>query len=178
MWWFIDTYGLKLDSLSLKDDKGDSHEILFSSICESYKSTLQKILYLLDRFYVGDAFYHELSVICDALPKSYLIKQLCGSVNTICHVEQTPGQGAQIDAKKEVNFSITSFLESHPQVKNLDEKPSFFCKILWGCTAVSRKNGMCVMSFALFCSCITVSENTSSSHYAVAVVKGQESNQL
>ena len=42
---------------------------------------------------------------------------------------------------------------------------------------MSRKNGMCVMSFALFCPGITVSENTSSSHYAVAVVKGQESYQ-
>ena len=178
--WFIDTYGLKLDSLTLKDDKGDSHGIHFSSISQSDKSTLEKILYLLDRFYVSDAFYHELSVICDGLPKSYLIKQLRGRMNTICHVEQTPGQaeGAQIDAKKEVKFAITSFLERNPEVKNLDEKPSFSVKFCGDGTAGSRKNCMCVMSFALFCSGNSVSENTSSSHYAVAVVKGQESYQL
>lgn len=60
--------------------------------------TRTTLLYLLDKFCTGDEFYHELSIISDRLPQSYLIKQKRNELNKLCHVERIPGMypGAQI----------------------------------------------------------------------------------
>ena len=61
----------------------------------------------------------------------------------------------------------------HPELKQSEKKPSFHVKFCGDGTNVSRKTGMCVMSFSLFSPDVT--ENVSSPHHAVAVVKGHES---
>lgn len=35
---------------------------------------LEQVLCLLDKFCASDELYHELTIMCDELPKSYLIK--------------------------------------------------------------------------------------------------------
>ena len=128
--WFLHMYGLKLDSLTLKDDKEEQHGINFGSLSDSEKHSLEKVLYLLDRFYVSDAWYHELSVVCDGLPKSYLIKQLRSDMNALCHIQMTPGpnEGAEIDAEQELEYAIRSFFVRHPEHKQYEKKPSFHVK--------------------------------------------------
>ena len=56
------------------------------------------VLFLMDKVCVGDNFYHELTMICDDLPKSYLIKQRQNQLNNLCHKTSTPGEeeGAQV----------------------------------------------------------------------------------
>ena len=71
--WFLDSFGLKLDRLTVVDDKGCQHGIQCNTISPSEKDILEKVLYILDQFYVSDACYHELTVLCNGLPKSYLI---------------------------------------------------------------------------------------------------------
>ena len=129
---------------------------------DSEKHSLQKVLYLLDRFYVSDAWYHELSVVCAGLPKSYLIKQLRSDMNALCHIQMTPGpnEGAEIDAEQELEYAIRSFFVRHPELKQSEKKPSFHVKFCGDGTNVSRKTGMCVMSFSLFSPDVT--ENVSS----------------
>lgn len=58
---------------------------------------MEKILVLFDTFCVGDCFYHELTMVMDALPKSYLVKERRDQLNNVCHVTPTPGivKGAQ-----------------------------------------------------------------------------------
>ncbi len=55
----------------------------------------------MDKFAVGDAFIHELSMIADGMPRSYLIKQCRNKLNSICAVKPTPGPepGAQLSFK-------------------------------------------------------------------------------
>ena len=57
-----------------------------------------KRLFLLDKFCVGDSLYHELTMVMDGLPKSYLVKQRRDQLNDICYIISTPGEaeGAQI----------------------------------------------------------------------------------
>lgn len=80
--WFLDCFGLKLDLITLKENTENQHDINYNPT-ETEQDVLKKVLYLLDRFYVSDACYHELSVICKGLPKSYLVKQLRKDMNTI-----------------------------------------------------------------------------------------------
>ena len=47
-------------------------------------------VFLLDKFCVGDSFYHYLSVINNDLNKSYFIKQRRAQLNDMCHISSTP----------------------------------------------------------------------------------------
>ena len=103
--WFLDNFGLKLDSLVVSDTSSAPHDVSYQKNTESDKDTLKKVLNLLDRFYVSDSFYHELTTICDGLQKTYLIKQLRKDMNVMWHIQRSPGQceGAEID----VNEALT-----------------------------------------------------------------------
>ncbi|XP_028408194.1 uncharacterized protein LOC114530773 [Dendronephthya gigantea] len=65
------------------------------------KCKVEAILFLMDKFAVGDAFIHELSMVVEGMPRSYLIKQCRNKLNSICAVKPTPGAapGAQISFK-------------------------------------------------------------------------------
>ena len=60
------------------------------------------MLFLIDKFSVGDAFIHELSMAVNGMPKSYLTKQCQDKLNSTCLVKPTPGAepGAQVSFKE------------------------------------------------------------------------------
>ena len=70
----------------------------FEALSIEEKLSVAKVLFLLDKFCVGDSFYHELTMTIDGLPKSYLVKQRRDQLNNICHITHTPGtaEGAQV----------------------------------------------------------------------------------
>ena len=106
--WFAKAFGLELQSLKVKEAKtGKTHEVNAEtktdepgehSTSQTGMSRVEQILYLLDKFCVSDEFYHELSMIENGLPRSYLIKQCKNNLNKLCHVTPTPGtfEGAQV----------------------------------------------------------------------------------
>ena len=58
--------------------------------------------FLMDKFAVGDAFLHEISMVFEGIPKSYLVKQCRDKFNSTCNIKPTPGSdpGAQISFKE------------------------------------------------------------------------------
>ena len=70
----------------------------YDSLSEICKKNVEAILFLMDKFSVGDAFVHEMSMIVDGMPRSYLIKQCRDKLNSTCAVKPTPGPepGAQV----------------------------------------------------------------------------------
>ena len=52
---------------------------------------LLQTLYLLDRFGVGDAFYHELTMLQPELPRSYKVKRARADLNNTVDIENIPG---------------------------------------------------------------------------------------
>ncbi len=98
--WFAESFGLNITSINVTEkktgivhsvsvdgcdqpntststaDTGDAQQPSgFDALSKDEKDKVEEILFLLDKFYVGDEFYHELSMIVESLPKSYLIKQ-------------------------------------------------------------------------------------------------------
>lgn len=69
---------------------------------------MHSLLYIMDMFCVGDAAYHEVSMIADDAPRSYLIKQCRSDLNKIFHISKTPGKnaGAQMSFKEELRVQI------------------------------------------------------------------------
>jgi hypothetical protein len=108
--WFAKTFGLILDAATFTDKDGSSYSLAYSSpsggksfkdLPEQEKSKIKDILYIVDKFCIGEATYHELTMTATgaALPRSYLIKQCKESLNALTHIERTPGdaEGAQLN---------------------------------------------------------------------------------
>ena len=74
----------------------------YSSLSDKHKCKVETVLFLIDKFSVGDAFIHELSMAVNGMPKSYLIKQCQDKLNSTCLVKPTPGTepGAQVSFKE------------------------------------------------------------------------------
>ena len=92
--WFSRSFGLELKSLTIDEAKtGASHTMMVTgqeqtanALSEQEKANVEKVLFLLDKFCVGDSFYHELTMVMDDLPKSYLVKQRTDQLHDICHI--------------------------------------------------------------------------------------------
>ena len=116
--WFAKTFGLELQSVIFKDHHGENHTMTYSEkVRRSYKDLteadqqqVKNVLFILDKFCIGDKAYHELSMIDgnEELPRSYLIKQCKDELNKLCHITRTPGpaQGAQLDFLAELESVI------------------------------------------------------------------------
>ena len=116
--WFAKTFGLELQSVIFKDHHGANHTMTYSEkVRRSYKDLteadqqkVRNVLFILDKFCIGDEAYHELSMIDgnEELPRSYLIKQCKDELNKLCHITRTPGpaQGAQLDFLAELESVI------------------------------------------------------------------------
>ncbi|KAL9977503.1 hypothetical protein ACROYT_G014911 [Oculina patagonica] len=101
--WFCKSFGLELNQITLQDEEGLSHNLNYrtpmSSPCtyanliiREDKNKVEQVLFLLDKFGVGDEVYHELTMVFEGMPKSYLVKQLRSNVNKTYHIERTPGK--------------------------------------------------------------------------------------
>ena len=107
--WFAKTFGLDVQDVNFKDEKGrhytfsyeQNQKQAYKELSEEEQKRVQSVLFILDKFCIGDAAYHELSMLCEnyGLPRSYLIKQCKDEVNKINHIVRNPGpaQGAQLD---------------------------------------------------------------------------------
>ena len=115
--WFLESFGFKLDSIKVIDVNGKITEIdykegdarrVFNQLPDEEKDTIRAILYIMDRYCIGDSAYHELSVLIDGLRRSYLIKQCISELDSICHISRTPGKnpGAQLSFKEELRSQI------------------------------------------------------------------------
>ena len=101
------------DSASFTDDKGESHNVDYSSgntpksfpeLPEDEQEKVKSVLFLTDKFCISDAAYHELTLTSGGqdLPRSYLIKQCKENLNLLCHISRTPGEadGVQLNLER------------------------------------------------------------------------------
>ena len=182
--WFAESFGLKLEKMTAREMKTDTVHNLkterkdavdahgFDSLSEEDKSKVENILFLLDKFCVGDSFYHELSMVDGQLPRSYLIKQRREQLNNMCHISATPGEeeGAQISFKELLTDRVTDYVASHPNtVTNGD---AIKIKISGDGAQMTRNYNFMLMSFGI----VDRSEDVMAAkgNHTIAVVKGKE----
>ena len=136
---FVKIFGLDLQLLKLKDPNStDSFSVAFSTTNHSNpqqehggvasqkskyeklhlddKNTVESILFLMDKFGVGDEFIHELSMAVDDFPvKSYLIKQCRSDLNKQVNISTTPGlaPGAQCSFKELLTDKVRDMVSTH-----------------------------------------------------------------
>ena len=109
---------------------------------------LEQVLYLLDKFCASDELYHELTMVCDELPKSYLIKQKKSQLNKICTIEHVPGHypGAQISFSEALKDHIRELLQNDP---SFDSNEPVKVKISGDGAKMSRSTNFMILSFCI-----------------------------
>lgn len=136
------------------------------------KAKIEQVLFLLDKFCVGDAFYHELTMIADGLPKSYLVKQQRDKLNDICHISPIPGnaEGAQMSFTDLLKERVADMM-GREEGKNWSDKP-IQVKISGDGARMTRNSSFILLSFSL----LQAEDDVMSAggNHTVAIVKGSE----
>lgn len=137
---------------------------------EDEKDKVEQILFLLDKFCVGDEIYHELAMVSEGLPKSYIVKQKINELNKIYHVERHPGKypGASINFTTTLHDHIRELLSRKPELK----EGKIQLKLSGDGAHMSRTTNFMMMSFTL----LQLNECVMSSKHnrTVAVINGPE----
>lgn len=117
--WFLNTFGLTPKCMTLTSAKGKDISLDFkekeccdfSSMSPEDQDKIRKLVFLMDRFCVSDAAYHELTMVHNDMPRSYLLVQCRNEVNKTFEIERLPGNvpGAVINIRSE----IEKLLERH-----------------------------------------------------------------
>ena len=132
------------------------------------KTTIEQVLFLLDKFCVRDSFYHELTMTVSGLPKSSLVKQRRDQLNEICHINPTPGSA------EDAQMSFTGLLKarvldliSREKETNWKEHP-IQVKISGDGARMTRNSSFILLSFSL----LQARENvmSSSGNHTIAIV--------
>ena len=177
--WFVKSYGLELNCLKGGDtNQGNQYTIELDKEDSSIPNTdkeednkLEQVLYLLDKFCASDELYHELTMICDDLPKSYLITQKRNQLNNICSIEPVPGQypGAQISFTETLKSHVRELLQTDP---SHDMTKTIKVKISGDGAKMSRSTNFMILSFCL----LQTGEKVMSSkaNRTIAIVNGPE----
>lgn len=109
--WFMETFGLKLDSLTLTDSSRDKVTLKYNEakksaykfLTEEDQDKIRNIVYIMDT-------YHEFSMIDqEGIPCSYLIKQCRQDLNQLWSISRTSGEwpGAQLSFKEELHYQLS-----------------------------------------------------------------------
>ena len=86
----IDEFG-KIRWLSIGSEKGSRS---YKDLPEKEKEDIQQVLFIMDKFCIGEAAYHELTCCAggEELSRSYLVKKCKEDLNKLCSIERTSGE--------------------------------------------------------------------------------------
>ena len=168
--WFSGSFGIELESLSVKEsDTSVVHKVSclpnpssstsqsvegedrYNSLSEEEKRKVEQISPLLVRqFCVGDSFYHEISMITDSLPRSYLVNQCRDQLNKMCHIEALDGnfEGGKMSSVETVfKEHISDYLTQNPDFDTTNDKIKI--KINGDGARMTRNSNFILLSFSI-----------------------------
>ena len=114
------------------------------------KTKIEKVLFLLDKFCVGDSFYHEPTMTVTGLPKSYLVKQRRDQLNNICHIDPTPGgaEGAQMSFTNLLTARVQDLISRDKEANWKENKIQV--KISGDGARMTRNSSFILLSFPFY----------------------------
>ena len=177
--WFSKSYGLELKYIEFTDQDGCSHTLdycekspsgKYEDLSQDDKDKIEQVLFLMDKFCMGDEVYHELTMFTESLPRSYLVKQSRAQLNKTYHIERTPGchPGASLNFTSTLQDHVKELLRNAPELK--EEKIQV--KLSGDGARMSRTTNFMMMSFTL----LQLKESVMSSKHnrTVAIINGPE----
>ena len=143
----------------------------FHGLSLSEKDKVEEILFLLDKFYVNDEFYHEVAMLDCQLPRSYLIKQRRDQLNKMCSISRLPGRfdGCEVDFEEILTKCLQQFVNENP---GFDYNNSVRIKFSGDGAQMSRNTNFVILTVAML-----VNKNdamAAKGNHTLAVVKASE----
>ena len=132
----------------------------------------EAILYVKDRFGLSDSAYHELSMICQSLPRSCKLKELCKHLNSQWEIKACPGYNG-------VQQSLSARLQE--RTKHLIDNKKIYSgdvlrvKLSGDGTKICQKLNLINFTFTL------LNEDTAMSskgNHTIAIINGTENYDL
>lgn len=187
--WFSKSFGLEVESVLVREistniehkitvptANGQSSSNLdgnqYENLSEKEKANVDRTLFLMDKFAVGDNFIHELSMSPGSnLPRSYLIKQKRDDLNKLCSITSTPGKAdeAQFSFNSLLEERVKTFIDSNP---TFDNSESIRIKISGDGAKMTHSSNFVIFSFSLLQK--TDDVMSAKGNHTIAVVKGTE----
>ena len=99
---------------------------------------------------MGDSFYHEISMITDSLPRSYLVKQCHDQLNKMCHIKALDGnfEGGKVSSVETVfKEHISDNLKQNPDFDTTNDKIKI--KINGDGARMTRNSNFILLSFSI-----------------------------
>ncbi|CAC5386550.1 unnamed protein product [Mytilus coruscus] len=127
--WFSNTFGLTPKCLTMTSTKGKDISLNFQEKkCSDFncmtledQDKIMKLVFLMDRLCVSDAAYHELTMVHNDMPRSYLLVQCRNGVNKSFEIERLPGNvpGAVINISSEIEKLLERHVNKHDDVNQV-----------------------------------------------------------
>ncbi|CAB4001807.1 Hypothetical predicted protein [Paramuricea clavata] len=154
-------------TLQYNNEKKSAYQFL----SEEDKDKVRNVVYIMDKFCISDAAYHEFSMTNnDGLPRSYLIKQCRQDLNKVYSISRTPGEwpGAQLSFKDKFNHQLSKKMEKLGDKMLTTQR----VKISGDGAKMSRISNFVVPSFSL----LSEGEKVMSTKgiHTVAILNGKE----
>lgn len=176
--WFAESFGIMPEKLICKSKAGkdltlnlntktSSESSSFQNLSESEKQKIRQLVFILDKFCISDAAYHELTMIFDDMPRKYLLLQSRDDIYSLSHIERLPGNvpGAFVSLTAELEKLVKYEMKKSTNCSKLDIKFS------GDGTKVSRTSNFIIFSMS------AVSDDQKLSYhqlFTVGIVKCEE----
>lgn len=156
---FLESEGLHASSITLVHDETKDIEILDiahgtyskgSDNCASHPGqddcSLEIVLYVKERFGLSNAAYHELSMVCRRLPRSWKMKDFVQCLNSLWEIKPCPeGYGMQQSLESRLAERVHHLL----QAKRIHAGDKLKVKLSGDGTRVCRKLNLVNFTFTL-----------------------------
>lgn len=177
--WFLDTYGLKLDTVKVTDKNNKTTTIQYghSGFTTSYnqmseleKEVVESTLFVLDQYCGSEAMYHELVQVAEGdrgRPKLYQVVQCKNELNKTLLVEIKATPGACPGSQR----SLSTCLQREVSERNLKSNDSLKVRVSVDGARVSRKSNFVIMTYGVITDDNVLAAN---GNKVLAVINGPE----
>eukprot|EP00731_Ephydatia_muelleri_P031016 Em0022g530a len=170
---FLSTYGLVAESLKVHTTSGKTFYIPFSddAASENEDTVDLRVLYILDRYGVSDAFYHELAMLFSELPRSRAVKKARTDLNHTMQLTRIPGhEGAYRSFERSLCEQLSTMIAQ--DATSFQPNQKIKVRISGDGAKFSRTSSFVLLSYAIL---MPVGRYLSGiGNHTIAVVKGAE----
>ena len=151
---FLDDEGVSVSSVTLIRNETNQNEVVNikdgalakKGECSTDSSDLELVLYVKEHFGLSNVAYHELSMICRELPRSWKLKDLAKSLNSKWHITPCPGgDGVQQSLQARLTERVALLLNEN----KLSPGDTLQVKLSGDGTKVCRKLNLINFTFTL-----------------------------
>ncbi|KAJ7391497.1 hypothetical protein OS493_018546 [Desmophyllum pertusum] len=129
------------ETLTLVDEENIKDSSQTETLTDEDIDQINLLLYTKERFNVSNEAYHELSMICKDLPRSWKVRERIKAINSKWNLSSTPGDtcGIQQSIKERLEIRLQALLKNIPSNSALKQNHKIRVKLSGDGTNIGKK---------------------------------------